>query len=71
VRLHHASRWRGGIVAAWGAGAADEALAAPGLRLMNIVQAEALAKTVTELKHVVLWRGLISLTRDILRRFLS
>jgi uncharacterized protein len=43
----------------------QRALAAPGLRLMNIAQAEALAKTVTELKHVVLWRGLISLARDI------
>jgi hypothetical protein len=32
---------------------------------MNIAQAEALAKTVTELKHVVLSRGLISLARDI------
>jgi hypothetical protein len=31
---------------------------------MSIAQAEALAKTVTELKHVVLWRGLINLARD-------
>ena len=32
---------------------------------MNVAQAEAIAKTVAGLKHVVLWRGLISLTRDI------
>ena len=32
---------------------------------MNVAQAEAIAKTVPGLKHVVLWRGLISLTRDI------
>jgi hypothetical protein len=43
----------------------QRALDAPGLRLMDIAQAEALAKTITELKHVVLWRGLISLRRDI------
>jgi TRAP-type uncharacterized transport system substrate-binding protein len=46
-------------------GLLQRALAAPGVRLMNIVQAEALTKKVTELKHVVLWRGLISLARDI------
>jgi TRAP-type uncharacterized transport system substrate-binding protein len=43
----------------------QRALAAPGIRLMNVAQAEAIAKTVPGLKHVVLWRGLISLTRDI------
>jgi hypothetical protein len=32
---------------------------------MNVAQAEAIAKTVPGLKHVVLWRGLISLSRDI------
>ncbi len=41
------------------------ALAAPGIRLMNVAQAEAIAKTVPGLKHVVLWRGLISLARDV------
>jgi hypothetical protein len=43
----------------------ERALGAPGLRLMNVAQAEAIAKTVPGLKHVVLWRGLISLSRDI------
>ena len=43
----------------------ERALGAPGLRLMNVAQAEAIAKTIPELKHVVLWRGLISLSRDI------
>jgi hypothetical protein len=41
------------------------ALGAPGVRLMNVTQAEAVAKTVPSLKHVVLWRGLIDLARDI------
>ena len=41
------------------------ALGAPGIRLMNVEQAEAIAKTVPGLKHVVLWRGLIDLSRDI------
>src|SRR6266705_1619123 len=40
-------------------------LAAPGFRLMDVAQAEAVSKTVPGLKHVVLWRGLISLARDI------
>ena len=39
-------------------------LSGPGIRLMNVVQAEAIAKTVPGLKHVVLWRGLIDLKRD-------
>ena len=43
----------------------ERALDAPGIRLMNVAQAEAIAKTVPGLKHVVLWRGLISLSRDI------
>jgi uncharacterized protein len=42
-------------------------LEAPGIRLMSVAQAEAIAKTVPGLKHVVLWRGLISLSRDIPR----
>jgi uncharacterized protein len=42
----------------------QRALAAE-IRLMNFAQAEAIAKTVPGLKHVVLWRGLISLDRDI------
>jgi len=41
------------------------ALGAAGIRLMNVAQAEAIAKTVPGLKHVVLWRGLIDLSRDI------
>ena len=41
------------------------ALGNPGIRLMNVAQAEAIAKTVPGLKHVVLWRGLINLSRDI------
>src|SRR6266487_2114182 len=40
-------------------------LGAPGIRLMSVAQAEAIAKTVPGLKHVVLWRGLIDLSRDI------
>ncbi len=43
----------------------QRALAAPGIRLMNVAQAEAISKTVPGLKHVVLWRGLIDLPRDI------
>jgi len=43
----------------------QRALATPGIRLMNVAQAEAIAKTIPGLKHLVLWRGLISLTRDV------
>jgi TRAP-type uncharacterized transport system substrate-binding protein len=43
----------------------QRALGAPGVRLMDVAQAEAIAKTVPGLKHVVLWRGIISLSRDI------
>jgi TRAP-type uncharacterized transport system substrate-binding protein len=43
----------------------QRALGAPGLQLMNVAQAEAIAKTVPGLKHLVLSRGIISLTRDI------
>jgi uncharacterized protein len=39
--------------------------AAPGLRLMNVTQAQAIAKTIPGLQHVILSRGLISLSRDI------
>jgi TRAP-type uncharacterized transport system substrate-binding protein len=41
------------------------ALAAPDVRLMNVAQAEAIAKTVPGIKRVVLWQSLIDLTRDI------
>jgi TRAP-type uncharacterized transport system substrate-binding protein len=41
------------------------ALDVAGIRLMSVAQAEAIAKTVPGLKHVVLWRSLISLSRDI------
>jgi hypothetical protein len=43
----------------------QRALGAPGIRLMSVAQAEAIAKRVPGLKHVVLWRGLIDLSRDI------
>jgi hypothetical protein len=43
----------------------EDTLGAPGIRLMSVAQAEAIAKTVPGLKHVVLWRGLIDLRRDI------
>ena len=43
----------------------QELLHTPGIGLMNVVQAEALSKTVPGLKHVVLWRGILDLTRDI------
>jgi TRAP-type uncharacterized transport system substrate-binding protein len=46
-------------------GAVQRAYATPGVRLMNVAQAEAIAKTVAGLKHVVLPRGLVSLGRDI------
>jgi hypothetical protein len=40
-------------------------LGVPGIRLMSVAQAEALAKTIPGLKHVVLWRGFLNLSRDI------
>ena len=40
-------------------------LGAPGVRLMSVAQAEAIAQTVAGLKHVVLWRGMINLSSDI------
>ena len=45
--------------------ALQRALANPDIRLMNVTQAEAIAKTVPGLQHVTLWRGLISLNQDI------
>jgi TRAP-type uncharacterized transport system substrate-binding protein len=42
----------------------QRALAAPGVRLMNVAQAEAIAKEIPGLRHVVLWRGMIDLKRD-------
>jgi len=43
----------------------QRALSDPGVRLMSVAQAEAIAKTIPGLKRVVLWRGLVDLTRDI------
>jgi len=43
----------------------QRALGAPELRLMDIAQAEAIAKLIPELKRVALWRGLVSLGRDV------
>ena len=40
-------------------------LGTPGIRLMSVAQAEAIAKAVPGLKHVVLWRGLLDLSRDL------
>jgi len=51
------------IVPAMGNG--ERTITTPGIRLMSVTQAEAIAKTVPGLKHVVLWRGLIDLSRDI------
>jgi TRAP-type uncharacterized transport system substrate-binding protein len=47
------------------AGPMERLLSAPDVRLMDVVQAEAIAKAVPGLKHIVLWRGLIDLSRDI------
>jgi TRAP-type uncharacterized transport system substrate-binding protein len=46
-------------------GSLERLLGAPDIRLMNVVQAEAIAKAVPGLKHVILWRGLIDLSRDV------
>ena len=43
----------------------QRALGVSGVRLMNVTQAEAIAKGIPGLKHVVLWRGLISLPQDL------
>jgi TRAP-type uncharacterized transport system substrate-binding protein len=40
-------------------GSLERLLGAADIRLMNVVQAEAIAKAVPGLKHVILWRGLI------------
>jgi DNA-binding transcriptional LysR family regulator len=42
-------------------GSVERLLGAADIRLMNVAQAEAIAKTVPGLRHVVLWRGLIDL----------
>jgi uncharacterized protein len=44
---------------------AQDVLSIPGVRLMSVAQAEAIAQIVPGLKHVVLWRGLLDLSRDI------
>jgi hypothetical protein len=41
------------------------ALRAPGIRLMSVPQAQAISRSVPGLKHLVLWRGLMSLPDDI------
>jgi TRAP-type uncharacterized transport system substrate-binding protein len=43
----------------------QRALVSSDIRLMNVAQAEAIAKAIPGLKHLVLWRGLVSLSRDI------
>src|SRR4029450_7034872 len=43
----------------------QRALGGFGVGVMSVAQAEAIAKTVPGLKHIVLWRGLIDLSRDI------
>ena len=43
----------------------QDTLSTPGIRLMSVAQAQAIAKTVPGLKHVVLSRGLLDLSRDI------
>jgi hypothetical protein len=43
----------------------QRSLSGPGVRLMNVAQAEAIAKAVPGLKHVVLWRGLVDLPHDV------
>ena len=43
----------------------QRALANPEIRLMNVAQAEAIAKTIPGLQHITLWRGLIDLSKDI------
>jgi hypothetical protein len=53
------------IVPQLDAGALKRALDAPGIRLMSVAQAQALARTIPGLRHVTLWRGLIDLARDI------
>jgi uncharacterized protein len=45
----------------------EHTITVPGIRLMSVAQAEAIAKTVGGLKHVVLWRGLIDLYQTSVR----
>jgi hypothetical protein len=45
--------------------AGERTLTTPGIQLMSVAQAEAIAKIVPGFKHVVLWRGLIDLSQDI------
>src|SRR5262245_55314664 len=52
--------WRSFL--SWTAVPCSACLATPA---SNVAQAEAIAKTVPGLKHVVLWQGLIDLSRDI------
>jgi hypothetical protein len=49
----------------------QRALNAPGIMLMSVSQAEAIAKMIPGLKHVVLWRGLISRAATFLIRILT
>ncbi|MBG6074157.1 MULTISPECIES: TAXI family TRAP transporter solute-binding subunit [unclassified Polaromonas] len=53
------------LAASLGSPLLQRALDAPSIRMMNVAQAEAIAKAVPGLRHVVLWRGLISLGRDV------
>jgi uncharacterized protein len=46
-------------------GSLGRLIGASDIRLMNVAQAEAITKTVPGLEHIVLWRGLIDLSRDI------
>ena len=46
-------------------GPLQRALSHTDIRIMSVAQAEAIAKTVPGLKHVVLWRGLIDLSLDV------
>jgi TRAP-type uncharacterized transport system substrate-binding protein len=46
-------------------GLLERLLETPGIKLMNVVQAEAIAKAVPGLKRVILWQGLFDLSRDI------
>jgi TRAP-type uncharacterized transport system substrate-binding protein len=46
----------------------QRALAAPGVRLMNVSQADAITKKIPALRHIVLPRGLIDLEHDVPRQ---
>ena len=45
--------------------AGERTLISPGIQLMSVAQAEAIAKIVPGFKHVVLWQGLIDLSQDV------